>query len=73
LSSNPFIVNGSLELKLFKKKNGVIQLQAFDIFNQANNFTRTITDNAITDSKTNYITRYLKLKFALKLGKFGTK
>ncbi len=70
---NPFLINMNLEKTLFKNKQGTISLQAFDLLNQGNNLTRIVTDNMITDSKYNQITRYFLLSFNYRLQKFGDK
>jgi hypothetical protein len=72
LATNPLIVNSTLEWKIFKENRGSIQLQAFDIFNETNNLVRSVTDNTITDNRTNFITRYFKIKFTMRLSKFGS-
>lgn len=72
-ANNPLLINMNLEKTLFKNKQATISLQAFDLLNQGNNLTRTITDNMITDSKYNQITRYFLLSFNYRLQKFGDK
>ena len=71
LALNPLIVNASVKQKIFKRKTGEIQLEAFDLFNQNNGLNRTITDNTITESRIKYITQYVKLTVSIRLSKFG--
>jgi hypothetical protein len=74
VNRNLAILNASVERQLFKKKNGVIRLAAFDVFNQQTNIVRTVTANAIVDSRSNRLARYLLLTFTYRLQKFqGTR
>lgn len=70
VTKNLAILNASLERQLFKKKNGVIKLAAYDLFKQNSNISRTVTANAITDSRGNRLTRYFLLSFTYRLQKF---
>lgn len=70
LNTNPMIVNSYVEQQ-FLKKNGAIRLQAFDIFNQSNNITRTVIENGFTDSNTNRLTQYFMLTLSMKINKFA--
>ncbi|MFM2359971.1 MAG: hypothetical protein RLY16_1964 [Bacteroidota bacterium] len=70
VSQNLAILNASIERQLFKKKNGVIKLAAYDLFNQNTNISRSVTANAITDSRSNRLTRYFLLSFTYRLQKF---
>ncbi len=67
------VLNASLEKQLFKKKNGIIRLQGFDLFNQNTNITRTVSSNSITDSRSNRLNRYFMLSFIYRLQKFAGK
>jgi hypothetical protein len=71
VSKNPVLMNASLEQQLFKKKNGIIKLAAYDLFKQNTNITRTVNANAIVDSRTNRLTRYFMLTFTYRLQKFA--
>jgi len=71
--SNPLLINTSIEKTLFKNKQATIALHAYDLLNQGNNLTRIITDNSITDSKFNQITRYFLVSFNYRLQNFGKK
>lgn len=68
---NPFIINATLEKQLFKKKNGSIKLQAFDLLNENISINRQVTANSITDTRTNRLGRYFMLSFIIRLNKFS--
>ena len=70
VQKNIALLNASLEKEVFKKKNGVIRLAGFDIFNQNTNVSRTIDNNLITDRRTNRLTQYFMLSFTYRLNKF---
>ena len=68
---NPFIINATLEKQLFKKKNGSIKLQAFDLLNENIGISRQATASSITDTRTNRLGRYFMLSFIIRLNKFS--
>lgn len=70
VSQNPVLMNASLEQQLFKKKNGILKLAAFDLFKQNTNISRSVNANAIIDTRTNKLTRYFLLTFTYRLQKF---
>lgn len=70
---NLAIMNASIEKQLFKKKNGIIRLQAFDLFNQNSNISRSVSANSIIDSRSNQLNRYFMLSFTYRLQKFSGK
>ena len=70
VTQNLAIMNASIEKQLFKKKNGIFKLAAFDLFNQNTNINRTVTGNSILDTRTNRLTRYFMLTFTYRLQKF---
>ncbi|HMO31999.1 MAG TPA: TonB-dependent receptor [Lacibacter sp.] len=70
VSRNIALFNGSLEKELFKKKNGTIRLEAFDLFNQNINVNRSVSANFITDTRINRLTQYFMLTFQYRLNKF---
>lgn len=69
--SNPLLINFGLEKMLFKNRQGTVSLHAYDLLNQGNNLVRSISDNSITDSRYNQITRYFLLSFNYRLQNFG--
>ena len=71
VSRNQAIMNASIEKQLFKKKNGIIRLEAFDLFKQNSNISRSVTANSIVDSRTNRLTRYFILTFTYRLQRFA--
>jgi hypothetical protein len=71
VSRNLVIMNASLEQQLFKKRNGIIRLAAYDLFKQNSNISRSVTANQIIDSRTNRLTRYFLLSFTYRLQRFA--
>jgi len=67
-----FIWNASIGKKLFKKHNGEITLKGFDLLNKAQNISRRVSENNISDVTSNTLNRYLLLSFTYNLRKFGT-
>lgn len=63
--------NVSVGKKLFKRKNGELALKAFDIFNNAQNINRRITDIAISSVSSNTLARYFMLSLSYNLRSFG--
>ncbi len=70
VGQNQVIMNTSIEQQLFKKKNGILKIEAFDLFKQNSNINRTVTANQIVDSRTNRLTRYFIATFTYRLQKF---
>jgi hypothetical protein len=70
VQQNIALLNGSLEKEVFKKKNGIIRLAAFDIFKQNTNVSRSVNSNFITDTRVNRLTQYFMLSFTYRLNKF---
>ena len=71
VSKNLAIMNASLEKQLFKKKNGIIKLAAFDLFKQNSNISRTVSGTSIIDTRTNRLTRYFIATFTYRLQRFA--
>lgn len=71
VSRNQAIMNASLEKLLFKRRNGIIRLEAFDLFKQNSNINRNVSANSIVDSRTNRLTRYFILTFTYRLQRFA--
>jgi hypothetical protein len=67
VTRNMAILNASVEKQFFKKKNGILKLSAFDVFNQNININRSVSANAIVDTRTNRLTRFFMLTFSKKL------
>jgi hypothetical protein len=71
ITKNPLVINGYLEQEFFKRKNGILRISAFDILDQNNFINRVITQNSITDTKTNALSRYFLVSFVLNLQKWS--
>jgi hypothetical protein len=71
VSQNPVLINASLEQQLFKKKNGILRLSAFDLLKQNTNISRSVNGAAIVDTRVNRLTRYFMLTFTYRLQKFA--
>ena len=69
LTNNPFIINGNIEKEFWNGK-AKLSLQVIDILNQNNFINRNITDQGITDTKSNSLSRYFMLHFAVRLQKW---
>lgn len=70
VSQNPVLINASLEQQLFKKKNGILKLAAYDLLKQNTNISRSVSGAIITDTRVNRLTRYFMLTFTYRLQKF---
>jgi hypothetical protein len=73
VSQNPVLINASLEQQLFKSKNGILKLSAYDLLKQNTNISRSINNGITTDVRTNRLTRYFMLTFTYRLQKFAGK
>jgi hypothetical protein len=70
LTKNPFVINATVEKELFKKRNGIISVQAFDLLDQNNFVNKVITPTGYTDTKTNALSRYVMVSFRINLQKW---
>lgn len=73
VNRNLAIMNASIEKQLFKKKNGIVRLSAFDLFNQNTNINRNVVGPSIIDTRTNRLTRYFIATFTYRLQRFAGK
>jgi hypothetical protein len=73
VSQNPVLINASLEQQLFKRKNGILRLSAYDLLQQNTNISRSVNNGITTDTRTNRLTRYFMLTFTYRLQKFAGK
>ncbi|MDB5014638.1 MAG: hypothetical protein JWQ25_2840, partial [Daejeonella sp.] len=71
ITKNPLVANFYLEKELFSKKNGVLRLSVFDLFNQNNYVNHMVNSNGYTDIKSNALSRYLSASFILNLQKWS--
>ena len=62
--------NASLGYKFLKDKSLQADIYAFDILNENNSITRTITDSYIEDSRTQVLQQYLMLRLTYTLRSF---
>lgn len=69
VTNNPFVINSSIQKELWKRKAS-LTIQAFDVLNQNNFVNRSITDESITDTKSNALSRYFMLRFSVRLQKW---
>ena len=67
VTKNPFVVNAYFEKEFFKKRNGILSVQFFDILDQNNFINRVITPTGYTDTKTNALSRYVMVSFRMNL------
>ncbi|MFZ4058145.1 MAG: outer membrane beta-barrel protein [Ferruginibacter sp.] len=70
VGGNLAIFNASIEKQLFKKKNGILKLSAYDIFNQNTNIMRSVSANTIVDSRSLRLARFFMFTFTFRLQKF---
>jgi hypothetical protein len=70
ITKNPFVANAYLEKEFFKRKNGILRISAFDIFNQNNFINHQSNNNGYTDTKSNALSRYVLVSFILNLQKW---
>jgi hypothetical protein len=70
VSQDPYILNASIEKQVFRKKNGMIKVSAFDIFDQNTNISRLVTGNSITDTRTSRLGRFGMISFTYRLNRF---
>lgn len=71
ITKNPFVANAYISKEFFRRKNGILKIQAFDIFDQNNFINRNVTNTGYTDTKTNALSRYVLVSFTLNLQKFN--
>lgn len=67
LNLNPFVLNTSLEKAFLRDRSATVKITAFDVFNEANNIFRNITDNGFADIRTNRLTQYLMLTLTMRV------
>lgn len=71
VSKNPFVANAFIEKQMFAKRNGILRVAFFDIFNQNNFINRSISTNGYTDTRSNPLSRYIMVGFTLNLQKWS--
>jgi hypothetical protein len=70
-SNNPMIINLALTHHLFSKPTSSVRLQVNDLFNQGNKLQQSVTNNTVTNLRTDYVTRFFLLSVSFQLEHFG--
>lgn len=65
------LLNASVGYKIFKKRNAEISLKAFDLFNNAQNINRRVSETSISNITSNTLTRYFLLSMNYNLRSFA--
>lgn len=65
------LISPSIAKQFLKNKAAEFRLTCFDLLNQNQSITRTISGNTIVDAKTNVLTRYVMLTFTYNLRNFA--
>lgn len=68
-NANPIIFNASISKFLFPNRQGVIELQCYDLLKQNTSIIRNIGPNYIEDIKSNVLEQFVLLKFSYFFGK----
>lgn len=71
IGANPFIINAYIEKQFLKGRNGAIRFQAFDLLNEQTNVFRNVSDNLISDSRTNRLGQYFMLSLSYRFQNFA--
>ncbi|WP_442588713.1 outer membrane beta-barrel protein [Pedobacter sp. AW31-3R] len=71
-ASNPLLIRGYVEKTFFKNRMASLKIEGNDLLKQGNNLDRVVSDNTITESQTNQITRYFLLSLNVRLQSFGS-
>ena len=69
---NYFLWNMSLGVKLLKEQRGELAISTFDLLNQNQSISRTVTDVYIEDLRTNVLQQYFLLKFTYHFRNFNS-
>ncbi|RYE11522.1 MAG: hypothetical protein EOP44_01255, partial [Sphingobacteriaceae bacterium] len=71
IKANPTLLSTYIERRFLEKNRAALRIQGFDLFNQNVGISRTVTANAITDSRSNRLGRYYLLSFTYRIQKFA--
>ena len=63
--------NASISQQLLKSKALTVSLRVYDLLNQVNSISRSITASYIDDTETNVLTRYFMLSVSYRFNTFG--
>lgn len=72
-NSNYVLWNMSLAKKFMKNDRGEFELSVFDLLNQNQSYTQSITANYLEEKRTQVLKQYFMLKFTYQLRSFKTK
>jgi len=67
-----FLWNMSLGIKMLKEQRGELAITVFDLLNQNQSISRTVTDVYIADLRTNVLQQYFMLKFTYNFRNFNS-
>lgn len=67
------IWNASIGYKMLRRKNAELAIKGFDLLNNAQNVSRRVNENNISDVTSNTLNRYFLLSFTYNLRQFGGK
>ena len=67
-----FLWNMSLGIKMLKEQRGELAVTVFDLLNQNQSISRTVTDVYIADLRTNVLQQYFMLKFTYNFRNFNS-
>jgi hypothetical protein len=70
LTRNPLVINAFIEKEFFAKRSLTVNLQVFDILKQNNFVNQTTTDNSVTNTLTNALSRYFMFSVRTNLQKW---
>jgi len=66
---NELLWNASITKKFLKKKQGQLKIQFYDILKDRSNVHRSVTEQSISDMRTNFISRYFLVSFSYRFNK----
>ena len=70
-NTNTWMWNASISQQLLKSKALTVSLRVYDLLNQVNSISRSITASYIDDTETNVLTRYFMLSVSYRFNTFG--
>lgn len=70
ITRNPLVIDAYVEKAFLKRKNLVLNVKLFDLLHQNNYLNQVITSNAIINTKTNDLSRYVMVSLRLILQKW---
>src|SRR5690606_24355987 len=71
-NQNFWLWNMAIAKKFMKNDKAELRLSVFDLLNQNQSITRTVTESYIEDKRTQVVKQYFMLTFTLNLKNFGT-